>query len=424
MLKGMRFLLVVLFAACSAACGDKGTIPTTTTNSTYSPSAPKGGQMGGAIQNAPLPLATKDISATTVSTVAGTAGSAGATNGVGSAARFNIVTGVTTDGKGNFYVTDFGNHTIRKIDATGNVTTIAGIAGSPGSNTVVFDSSGNQVVVSGASALSAGSALFNNPSGITTDGNGNLYVADYNNSTIRRINIANDATSTVTVLTIAGSPGVNASVDATTGTDARFNHPTDVTTDGVNLYVTDSNNLTIRKISLTDPKYPVTTIAGSQGAAGANPPVGAAPVSGPNARFQFPARITTDGTNLYVTDFIKNTINMIDANGKVSTIAGTAGVTGAADGDGAAASFSNINGITSDGTNLYVTDSNNHTVRKLVLLPSGIWRVTTIAGAVGTTGSTDGAGSAARFKFPIGITTDGNALYVTDSNNYTIRKIQ
>jgi hypothetical protein len=425
MLKGVRFLLVVLLAACSAACGNKATAPTETKYMNYSSVTSKGGIMGGAVQNAPLSLVTKDINSIMVSTLAGTVGSAGAVNGVGSVASFNLVTGITTDGS-NLYVTDYGNHTIRKIDSSGNVTTIAGTPGVAGSNPALNT---DQTLYSafGNSAGGLGNAYFNSPSGITADGHRNLYVTDYGNNTIRRIALPFNNTSTV-VTTIAGSPGVVGAVDADTGTDARFNRPIGITMDGNNLYVTDSVNLTIRKISLIPP-YKVRTIAGSPGAGGSNPPVDATPVPGPDARFQYPARITTDGTNLYVTDFIKNTISMIDGvSYKVSTIAGTAGVTGSADGIGAAASFSNVNGITSDGTSLYVTDSNNHTVRRVVKLPSGKWSVTTIAGSPGVIGSnvfgSPASGGTARFKFPVGITTDGTSLYVTDSDNYTIRQIQ
>lgn len=412
----MRFLLVVLFAACSAACGNNG-IDTRVSYSNYTSVAIKGGIIGGSVQGTPLPLVAKDIHSTTVSTIAGTVSERSSdhdlVDGVGAAARFDIANGITTDGN-NLYVTDYGNHAIRRINiATQTVTTIAGVPGDAGSNT-------SDATLTG---VPGNRAYFDNPSGITTDGT-NLYVTDYNNHTIRQIVIASGI-----VTTIAGGVGIVGAVDAAVGTDARFYWPIDITTDRENLYVSDFGNLTIRKISLTPP-YAVTTVAGSPDKNGANPPVGAPPVSGRDARFRSPARITTDGTNLYVADVTNNTISKIDGvSHKVSTIAGTARVTGSADGIGAAASFGNVNGITSDGTNLYVTDSNNNTVRKVVPLPDGTWSVVTIAGTASTggnsgVGSTDGPGDKALFKYPIGITTDGTALYVTDSNNYTIRKIQ
>ena len=104
----------------------------------------------------------------------------------------------------------------------------------------------------------------------------------------------------------------------------------------------------------------------------------------------------------------------------VTTLAGAAGVSGTADGIGSAARFYLVRGIDTDGTNLYVTEGYNHTIRKIVI---GTGEVTTLAGAAGIPGTADGTGSAARFNFPWGVTTDGTNLYVTDTENFTIRKI-
>jgi len=438
MLKGVRIISAVLVMVWCAACGKNGSNPVTTSFSNYSslttPVTP-GTIMGGSVQGTPLPFG--NISSVRVSTIAGTAGNLGSSDGVGAAASFNLVNGITADGK-NLYIADFGNNTIRKYSFSNHsTTTIAGIRGIAGSNPVLNTDS-SLLSAFGSSAGGAGNAYFNGPSGIVADGKGNLYVADQNNSTIRKIALAFRNSSTV-VTTIAGVPGTAGSVDDPAGVNARFNHPTDITTDGTNLYVTDSGNLTIRKIGLTPP-YPVLTIAGSPGVSGANPLLSntVLGVLGKDARFQYPARITTDGKNLYVTDFVKNTVSMIDGkNYTVSTIVGTPvfggtpGVSGSTDGIGAAASFSKINGITSDGTNLYVTDCNNHTIRKLTPLNDGSWRVDTIAGTAGEAWdpkqpgrSADGLGNTALFRFPVGITTDGTSLYVTDSNTYTIRQIQ
>ena len=101
----------------------------------------------------------------------------------------------------------------------------------------------------------------------------------------------------------------------------------------------------------------------------------------------------------------------------VTTLYGAIG----ADGTGSEAMFHHPNGITSDGTNLYVTDTDNHTVRKV---ETATGTVTTLAGLAGNSGSNDGTGSAARFYYPRGITTDGTNLYVADTFNNIIRKIQ
>jgi len=114
--------------------------------------------------------------------------------------------------------------------------------------------------------------------------------------------------------------------------------------------------------------------------------------------FQSPSGITTDGTNLYVTDFNNNTIRrIVIATGAVTTIAGTAGTGGSDNGTGTAAKFNGPYGITTDGTNLYVTDSHNNTIRQIVIA-TGV--VTTIAGTAGTTGFADGTGTAASFSSP------------------------
>jgi hypothetical protein len=160
----------------------------------------------------------------------------------------------------------------------------------------------------------------------------------------------------------------------------------------------------------------VTTLAGTAEISGSTDGTGSA------ARFLNPWGITTDGTNLYVADTGNSTIRQIViATGAVTTLAGTAGSYGSTDGTGTAASFNNPMGITTDGTNLYVADNLNDTIRQIVIATGA---VTTVAGTAGTHGSTDGTGSAARFNYPQGITTDGTNLYVVDISNNTVRRIQ
>ncbi|GHV80811.1 hypothetical protein AGMMS49944_26020 [Spirochaetia bacterium] len=323
-----------------------------------------------------------------VSTLAG--GSAyGNADGTGTAARFDYPSGITTDGSGNLYVADYRNHSIRKIViASGVVTTIAG-SGTAGS----ADGMGT-------------AAQFNYPYDITTDGSGNLYVADNGNHRIRKIVIASGA-----VTTLAGS--TQGYADGT-GTAAQFNAPDGITTDGSRyLYVADSGNHRIRKIVIASGA--VTTLAGSG-------TQGYADGTGTAARFWSPTGITTDGSeNLYVADYGNHRIRkIVIASGAVTTLAGS--IYGYADGMGTAAWFRNPDGITTDGGgNLYVADSVNNRIRKIVI-SSGV--VTTFAGS-GTRGYADGTGTAARFWSPTGITTDGSGnLYVTDRYNARIRQIE
>jgi sugar lactone lactonase YvrE len=327
------------------------------------------------------------IASRVVTTLAGTAGSSGIADGTGSAARFFNPDGITTDGT-NLYVVDHNNHTIRKVVIlTGVVTTLAGTAGSSGT----ADGTGL-------------AAMFNYPDSITTDGT-NLYVTDESNQTIRKVVIA-----TGVVTTLAGTAGSSGTADGT-GSAARFDSPDGITTDGTSLYVADTSNQTIRKVVIATGV--VTTLAGTAGSSGI------ADGTGPAARFDNPIGITTDGTSLYVGDYNNQTIRkVVIATGVVTTLAGT--TPGSADGTSSAARFDNPIGITTDGTSLYVADYNNHTIRKVVIASRV---VTTLAGTAGSSGTADGTGSAARFDNPDGITTDGTNVYVADYNNHTIRKV-
>ncbi len=241
-------------------------------------------------------------------------------------------------------------------------------------------------------------ARFNDPTGIATDSAGNLYVADSNNAVIRKI------TPDGTVTTLAGTPGVTGSLDGL-GADARFYYPYGLATDAVgNIYVADGPNRTIRKIT---PDGTVTTLAGTPGA---------------DARFYYPCGLATDAVgNIYVADALVHTIRKITPDGTVTTLAGTPWVKGSLDGLGADARFYSPCGLATDAVgNIYVADRFNNTIRRIT--PAGI--VSTLAGSAGQYGSSDGTGADARFHSPLGLATDavGN-IYVADVGNSTIRKI-
>jgi hypothetical protein len=249
-------------------------------------------------------------------------------------------------------------------------------------------------------------ARFNYPYGITTDGT-DLYVVDTNNNTIRKITV-----STGAVTTFAGAAGAAGSANGT-GTNARFNHPDGITSDGTNLYVADTGNNTIRKIVIST--QVVTTLAGVTNSAGS------ADGTGTGARFNYPTGITTEGDNLYVSDTDNHTIRrIVISTGAVTTLAGSAGTVGDSDGIESAARFNYPYGIVTDGTYAYVADANNNTIRKIVLATH---MVTTLAGVAGSIGSSDGTGTSAYFNFPVGLATDGTNLFIADTGNDTIRKI-
>jgi sugar lactone lactonase YvrE len=249
-------------------------------------------------------------------------------------------------------------------------------------------------------------ARFNIPRCVATDG-ANLYVADTGNHTIRRIVIATGA-----VTTLAGSAEISGSSDGV-GTEARFYYPYGIATDGANLYVADTGNHTIRRIGISS--RAVTTLSGTAGDEGSDDGVGTA------ARFYYPHGIATDGANLYVADTGNHTIRRIAiSTGEVTTHSGSAGISGSGDGTGAAR-FCSPNGIATDGANLYVADTWNHTIRRISIATG---TVTTLAGAAGDEGSGDGTGAAARFRSPNGIATGGVNLYVADTYNHKIRFIK
>jgi len=343
------------------------------------------GQTNGVAPGGPTSTSSEGLNIEGVVTTFAGSGSSGSTNGTGTSAQFYQPTGITSDGT-NLYVADTQNSNIKKIViATGVVTTLAG-SGSSGST----DGTGT-------------SAKFTLPYGITSDGT-NLYVSDTYNYKIRKIVIA-----TGVVTTFAGS-GTAGSTEGT-GTSAQFYGAYGITNDGTNLYVADTYNHKIRKIVIATGV--VTTFAGS-GAAGSTDGTGT------SAKFNYPYGITSDGTNLYVADASNHKIRkIVIATGVVTTLAGS-GSAGSSDGTGTSAELNSPYGISNDGTNLYVADTNNFKIRKIVIA-SGV--VTTLSGS-GTRGSNNGTGASAQFNYPYGITNDGISLYVADTDNHIIRKIR
>jgi sugar lactone lactonase YvrE len=330
--------------------------------------------------------------AATVSTFAGSPGQSGNVDGTGSAAHFTVPSGVAVDGAGNVFVADSQDQTIRKITTEAVVSTFAGTPGTPGR----ADGTGQN-------------ARFNLPVAVAIDKSDNIYVADSSNQTIRQV------TPDRVVTTLAGSPGEPGNVDGI-GDTARFNRPRGVTvTNTGNVYVADGHNNTIRQLT---PARAVSTFAGLSGA-------GSVDGLGVAARFNFPNGVAVDAAdNLYIADVVNDTIRKIDPNGFVTTLAGMPGVAGSADGKGGAAQFNLPRGIAVDSLgNVYVGDWMNNTIRKVT--PDGV--VTTLAGAPppALPGNVDGIGSEARFNNPYGVAVNaaGTLLYVADSQNDTIRKI-
>jgi sugar lactone lactonase YvrE len=274
-------------------------------------------------------------------------------------------------------------------------------------------------------------ASFNTPLGITTDASGNIYVADAFNNLIRKI------TSDGVVTTLAGSGTVGSSDG--TGSSASFNQPWGVATDtSGNIYVIDSGNNLVRKITSTGV---VTTLATGQeycyGIAAdtsGNVYVACESLCSYLAGIR---KITPDGTvsnlvtgvafshiavdgsgNLYATmDY--NVYKIV--SGSAVLLAGS-GTQGYVDGLGTAASFGGLSSITVDSLgNIFVADNGNNAIREIT--PAGM--VSTFAGQTGNTGSTNGAALSASFNHPNGLAFDySGSLYISDTYNQLIRKIQ
>jgi sugar lactone lactonase YvrE len=288
--------------------------------------------------------------------------------------------GVAVDGAGNIYVSDYGNNLIRRISASGMVSTLAG--------------NGNQGLINAPGVL----ASFNQPMGIAVDAAGNVYVGDAGNDRIRKITPAG------VVSTLAGSDSTGYADGA--DTSASFFHPEGIALDRAgNVFVADAGNNLIRKVN---PGGTVSTFAGNgTGEGEAN-------------IFSSPTGVTVDASgNVYVANYINNNILKINASVVISTLAGS-GAAGAANGAGSLATFYFPNSVAVDAANnVYVADGINNLVRKIT--PGGL--VSTLAGS-GVAGATDGTGTAASFDGPAGLAVDvaGN-VYVADSNNNLIRKI-
>lgn len=200
---------------------------------------------------------------------------------------------------------------------------------------------------------------------------------------------------------------------------ARFCNPVGIASNGTHLYIVDSYNHVIRKLALASGS--VTTLAGTSGS------FGSVDKPGTGARFLAPRGATLDhkGVNLFLTDTGNHSIRRIVlATGEVSTLAGNPEHFGLTDGEGFSSRFNEPEGITIDPTDtfLYVVDSLNHAIRK-IQISNG--KVTTLAGRSGFLGFEDGEGEKARFDHPAGIAIDhiGRALYVTDASNQAVRKI-
>lgn len=311
-------------------------------------------------------------------------------------ARFGAPEGIAVDSVGNLYITEYRTTVVRKIDVSGQVTTLGG--------------SGIKDDV-GAKDGPSSAARFNRPHGIDVDSQGNVYVTDMHNHAVRKI------LPDGTVTTLAGKLGEKGFADGPSN-QARFNKPEDVAVDEQgNVYVADTYNYTIRKIT---PYGHVSTLAGKAGEAGYTDGLRS------EARFDKPIGIAVDAySNLYVADAnydgpeVGNcVVRKITPKGQVRTIAGQPGQTGPDDGSATQARFHKFTGIdvTPDGF-IYIADTEADTIRRIT--PGG--HVTTLGGTYLEEGKEEGSASQVRFKDPQALTVDSQGrISIADTLNNRI----
>ena len=315
-----------------------------------------------------------------ISTVAGGGSSLG-DGGAATAAQLGAPRSVALDGAGNLYIADWSDHRIRKVDSSGNISTVAG------TGTQGFSGDG----------AAATAAQLNSPWDVAVDGSGNLYIADRNNNRIRKVNSAGN------ISTVAGTGTAGFSGDGAAATAAQLQNPQGVALDGAgNLYIADRGNQRIRKV---DSAGVISTVAGN-GMAGFGGDSGAATA----AQLWDPSRVALDGAgNLYIVDRVNDRIRKVDSAGVISTVAGRE-------------QLSNPYGVALDGAgNLYIADTNNQRIHKVD--SAGV--ISTVAGS-GTDGfgGDGGAAVAAQLSGPRDMAPDGAGnLYIADTHNHRIRKV-
>ncbi len=327
----------------------------------------------------------------------GTLGDVDGTGGPKGTAEFYTPLSVAVDAAGNVYVADSDNCRVRRVDASGNVTTLAG-NGTPG----YVDGTGGPT----------GTAEFTYPVGVAVDAAGSVYVADRQEARIRKV----DTSGNVTTLAGNGTQGYADGTGGPTGT-AEFDAPTGLAVDAFgDVYVADYGN---NRIRVVDASGNVTTLAGNgtQGRAnGTGGPAG-------TAEFDGPAGVALDATgNVYVADSENALIRMVDTGGSVTTLAGTTpGFLDGTAGPTGTAQFDLPTGVAVDASgNVYVADTANNRIRLVV--PGG--DVTSLVGN-GKPGYADGPAQSAELNTPEGVAVDvAGDVYVADSVGDRIREIE
>ena len=333
----------------------------------------------------------------TISTIVGsTGGGFSGDSGPAASAQINDPCALLLDGSGNIYIGDQLNYRVRKITG-GNISTVVGTgtAGDTGA---------------GAKGGPATSANIRTPCGLVLDGSGNLYLSDTGNHEVKKVTTAG------TITTIAGTGTGGFAGDNHPGTEAELNNPTGLVIDAAgNLYIADSGNHVIRKLS---PGGTMSSFAGNAtaGYLGDNGAAGGAELNNPTG-----LAIDAAG-NMYVADTNNGVIRKITpGGGSITTIAGN-GFNRYSGDDGPAtkAALNNPRGVAVDAAgNVYIADTLNSRIR--MVTPDGI--IHTIAGVGGFGYSGDGGpATRAALAFPTAVRVDASGnVYIADTQNSAIR---
>lgn len=324
-------------------------------------------------------------------------------------AKLNKPQALALDEKGNLYIADTGNHRVRQIDNKGIIRTVAGSAAKG------FAGDGGAAV----------RAQLENPQGVAVDGAGSLYIADGYNHRIRQVD-SEGIIRTVAGSGFVGLGSGADGGDDGPATAARLFNPQQLTADGAgNIYIADSQNSRIRKLSPGgNSAYRIQTVAGAQttGLTGGGYSGDDGPAT--HAHLKAPSSIVLDQAgNLYFTDSGNHRVRKVDTAGVISTVAGR-GIQGY-DGDGGPALEAMLKkptglAIDPEGS-LYIADTDNQRVRQVT--PDGMIRSIAGIGEAGFSGD-GGLAERARLNTPRGVATDGRGnLYIADSLNHRVRKV-
>ena len=321
-------------------------------------------------------------------------------------ASVNRPEGVAVDGQGNIFISDYFNHRIRRVDnATGVMDTIAG------NENIGFSGDGGP-------ATDASLAF---PSGVATDGQGNIFIADTHKNRIRRVD---GATGIIT--TIAGDGNRGFAGDGGPATDASLDSPEGVAVDSRgNVFIANRKHRRIRRVDSATGVIDTVAGNGERGFSGDGGPA-------TGASLAYPVGVAVDGQgNLLIADSTNDRVRRVDATtGIITTVAGS-GPTGlfgegGFSGDGGPATSARLNGpagVAVDGQgNIFIADTHKNRIRR-VDAATGV--INTVAGDGSWSFSGDGGpASAARLALPSGIAVDGRSnLFIADTENNRVRRV-